>query len=76
MMLQICHVADKADSPVSDFFDSLIDDIRTPAGDDDLRALLCEEMSGRLADAAIATGNDRDLVLEMLHLFISFLHRA
>ncbi|WP_337764758.1 hypothetical protein [Sinorhizobium meliloti] len=43
-----------------------IDNIPSPSGNDDLRPFFREQTSSRLADPAIAAGDDGDLVFEVV----------
>ena len=46
----------------------LLGDVLVEVVDDDLRALLGEQLGGRAADAARRAGDDRDLVVEDSHV--------
>ena len=57
---------------MADVLHGPIDDILPPAGDDDLRSLFREELCGRFADAAIATGDDGDPSLRCCIAYLLF----
>jgi hypothetical protein len=42
----------------------------TATGDEHVRAFACEPLCRRQPDAAIATGDERDLSFELTHLFL------
>jgi hypothetical protein len=71
-MFEVGDVAHDANGMMTDIAHRLVDDILPPAGDDDPRAFLGEKLGGRPADAAIATGDNGDLVFETLHCLSPF----
>src|SRR5207253_10543184 len=50
-----------------DLADHVVERRLAPAGDDNVRALRCEQPGGFAADAAAASGDDRDLPVEAAH---------
>src|SRR5207247_11138891 len=50
-----------------DLADHVVERRLAPAGDDNVRALRCEQPGGLAADAAAASGDDRHLPVESAH---------
>jgi hypothetical protein len=72
MMCRIRDVADNTNGLVTDFRYGFVNDISPSSGDDNLRSLSCEQLSDCFAYAAVAAGDDGNLVFQHLHCLSPF----